>query len=91
LVRIKLTAPAACLAVISESYYPFWRAEMDGQPVAVLQVSCGLMGVELPAGSHTITLRYQPPRVYAVAGVVSVATLLLGIGFTVFGGKRSPR
>ena len=90
-IRIHLTTPSSCLAVIAESYYPFWRAEVDGQPVEVLQVSCGLMGVELPAGSHTIALRYQPPRVYAMAGVVSVATLLLGIGFTVFSGKRSAR
>ncbi|HXI83740.1 MAG TPA: hypothetical protein VNL17_06580 [Verrucomicrobiae bacterium] len=91
LIRIHLTAPSSCLAVIAESYYPFWHAEMDGQPTEVLQVSCGVMGLELPAGTHTIALRYQPPRVYAVAGVVSLATLILGIGLTVFGGKRSVR
>jgi len=90
-VRIQLTAPLSCVAVIAESYYPFWRAEVDGQPAEVLQVSCGLMGVELPAGNHTITLRYQPPRVYALAGGVSLATLILGMGFVVFGGKRSAR
>jgi hypothetical protein len=89
LIRLQLTTPSTCLAIISESYYPFWHAEVDGQPAEVLQVSCGLMGVELPAGSHTIALRYQPPRVYAMAGVISVATLLLGIGVTAFSGKRS--
>jgi hypothetical protein len=91
LVRIHLTAPSSCVAVIAESYYPFWRAEVDGQPGDVQQVSCGLMGVELPAGSHTIVLRYQTPRVYAMAGVISVATLLVGIGFSVLSGKRSAR
>ena len=29
-VRIRLNAPRDCLAVIAESYYPFWRAEVDG-------------------------------------------------------------
>jgi len=81
LVRIKLSAPSACVAVIAESYYPFWGAEIDGQPAEVLRVSCGLMGLELPTGSHTIILRYQTPRVYALAGVVSVGTLLVGFGF----------
>ncbi len=90
-IRIQLTAPSACMAVIAESYYPFWHAEVDGQSAEVLQVSCGLMGLELPAGSHTIVLRYQPPRAYAMAGIISVGTLLLGIGFTVVGNKRSPR
>jgi hypothetical protein len=90
-IHIKLTAPSPCVAVIAESYYPFWRAEVDGQPTEVLQVSCGLMGLELPAGSHAIVLRYQPPRAYATAGAISVVTLLLGIGFTVFSGRRSAR
>jgi hypothetical protein len=91
LVHIQLTAPSSCVAVIAESYYPFWRAEVDGQPAEVLQVSCGLMGIELPAGSHTIVLRYESPRVYVMAGVISVAILLSGIGLTVFSGKRSAR
>jgi uncharacterized membrane protein YfhO len=83
LVRIKLTALSACLAVISESYYPFWRAEIDGQPAEVLRVSCGLMGLQLPAGSHTIVLRYEPPRVYTLAAGVSLLTLLAGLGLAI--------
>jgi hypothetical protein len=83
LVRIQLTAPSACLGVIAESYYPFWRAEIDGQPTEVLRVSCGLMGVQLPAGTHTILLRYQPPRVYALAAVVSIVAFLVGLGLAV--------
>lgn len=76
LVRIKLTAPNACLAVIAESYYPFWRAEVDGKSAEVLRVSTGLMGLELAPGTHEIVLRYEPPRAYALAGIVSVAALL---------------
>jgi uncharacterized membrane protein YfhO len=83
LVRIQLTAPSACLGVIAESYYPFWRAEIDGQSTEVLRVSCGLMGVQLPAGTHTILLRYQPPRVYALAAVVSIVAFLVGLGLAV--------
>lgn len=83
LVRIKLTAPSACIAVIAESYYPFWRAEVDGQAKEVLQVSCGVMGLELPAGSHTVVLRYHPPRVYTLAAMISVVTLLAGFTFAI--------
>jgi len=83
LVHIQLTAPSPCLAVISESYYPFWHAEIDGQPAIVLRVSCGLMGLNLPGGSHTIILRYEPPKVYALAAVASLGTLLVGLGLAV--------
>jgi len=79
-VRIKLTAPVPCLAVINESYFPFWRAEVDGQPVDLLRVNCALMGIELPAGQHEIVLRYQKPQSYAVAGFVSLLALIVGVG-----------
>jgi hypothetical protein len=75
-VHIKLSAPSSCLAVIAESYYPFWTATIDGEPTEVLRVSCGLMGVRLPAGAHEIVLHYAAPRAYAVAAVVSVIGLI---------------
>ena len=83
-VRIKATAPTACLAVIAESYFPFWRAEVDGKHAEVLRVSCGLMGLELPAGSHEIVLRYEPPRVYSVAGCVSALAFFACFGIMIW-------
>ena len=75
-VRIHLNAPRDCLAVIAESYYPYWRAEIDNRPTEVLRVSCGLMGLNLPAGTHEIVLRYEPPRAYMLAGIVSLLALI---------------
>jgi hypothetical protein len=88
-ISIWLTAPTACLAVIAESYYPFWRAEVDHRRVELLRVSCGLMGLELSPGTHEIELRYEPPRAYTVAGIVSVATLLGCITTLIWPGRRS--
>jgi hypothetical protein len=86
-IRIAATAPEPCLAVIAESWYPFWRATVDGQPVAVLRVSTGLMGLNLPSGAHQIELRYQPPRAYAVAAGVSLLSLI-GVGVSLLRGRR---
>ena len=82
-IHINLTAPSDCIAVIAESYYPFWHAEVDGKPAKVLRVNCALMGVELPAGQHEIVLTYHVPAVYTAAGIVSVLTFVLGLGFTI--------
>jgi hypothetical protein len=87
-IRIHLNAPRDCYAVISESYHPFWRAEVDNRPADILRVSCGLMGLELPAGVHDIVLRYQPPRIYAVAAGVSVLTVLAALGVVVISTNR---
>jgi hypothetical protein len=82
-VRIHLNAPRDCLAVIAESYYPYWRATVDGQPATVWRVSAGLMGLELPAGAHDIVLQYEPPRAYLMAGIVSALALLAGVVATI--------
>ena len=76
-IRIQLTAPQPCIVVISESWYPFWHAEVDSQPAEVLQVDCGLMGVAIPAGAHEIQLQYRPPAIYAGAGIVSLLGLVV--------------
>jgi hypothetical protein len=81
-IRVHLTAPRDCLAVISESYYPYWHAEVDGKPTEVLRVSCAFMGVNLPAGTHEIVLRYEPPRAYALAGVISLVVFVIGAGLS---------
>jgi hypothetical protein len=74
--RITLTAPGNCVAVIAESYFPFWRAELDGRTVPVLRTDCALMGVEVPAGAHTIRLWYEPPRTYLASQCVSVLAVV---------------
>ena len=79
-IRIKLTAPSACTVVINESYFKFWRAEVDGQPAEVLRVNCGLMGVAVEQGTHEIVLQFRPPAAYAIAGIVSLLGLLTGFG-----------
>ena len=90
-IRIHLNASRDCLAVISESYYPFWHAEVDDKPAEVLRVGCGLMGVELSAGNHEILLRYQPPRAYAIAGIISMLTLIGGVGYALWDPRRLSR
>ena len=87
-VRLALTAPTNCVAVIAESYYPFWKATVDGQPAEVLRVDCALMGLNLTGGHHDIVLRYEPPRSYAMAGIVSMAALVVCLGIIVFPTKR---
>jgi hypothetical protein len=88
-VRIYLTAPRDCLIVIAESYYPLWHAEVDGKHAEVLRVSCGLMGLELPAGAHEIVLRYEPPRAYSVAGCVSALAFFACFGIMIWDTRRS--
>lgn len=88
-IRLKLTAPTACVIVVNESYYPFWQAEVDGKATAVWRVNCALMGLSVNAGPHEILLQYKPPVVYSMAGVVSALGLLSCLVVVVRHGKSN--
>lgn len=75
-IRIKLTAPQPCVAVINECYYPYWRATLNGQAAPVLRANGALMGIAVSAGPHEIVLQYRPPATYGICALISVAGLL---------------
>ncbi|WP_051149788.1 GtrA family protein [Methylohalobius crimeensis] len=64
-----------------ETFYPGWRAEVNGKPVPVEETEGLFQQVALPRGHAEIRFTYHP-RFYAwiVAGFLS-AWLILGVGF----------
>jgi uncharacterized membrane protein YfhO len=63
------------LVVISQAYYPAWRAFLDGQPVPIWRANYAFQSVETPAGRHHLELVYRDW--FFVLGVaVSAFTLL---------------
>ncbi|MDP8980273.1 MAG: YfhO family protein [Acidobacteriota bacterium] len=81
---VNLAADMICegLVVLSDTYYPGWRAEVDSKPVPIEEVNLAMRGVRVPAGHHEVKFAYRPVSVYAGAGLSglgSVAVLLLTI------------
>jgi len=66
-------AGSAALLVLSEIYYPGWRAALNGKPVAIYKVDGALRGILLPRGTSRITLEYAPVTFYA-GGALSLLT-----------------
>lgn len=66
------------LAVFSEIYYPNgWKAFVDGQQTPVLRANYMLRAIEIPAGRHEITFRYDPPVFHTGAIISRVASILI--------------
>ncbi len=66
--------------VLSEMYYPGWKAYVDGAETAVFSVDYNLRGMIVPRGSHHVEVRFKP-EFLALGGMISVGTLLVcGIG-----------
>jgi hypothetical protein len=71
---------AAGLVVFSEIYEQGWAAYVDGEPEAVLRTNHALRGVAVPAGEHTIELRYEPASLRIglwTSGITSIAVAIV--------------
>ena len=74
-VRMSVTADAAALVVISQTYYPGWRAYVDGKPTELLRANYAFQAVRVPGGHHDIRLSYKPTT-FRIGLFVSGLTLL---------------
>jgi hypothetical protein len=52
------------LLVLSENYYPGWRAMVDGAPARILRVNYNLRAVVLSAGKHHVRFVFSPRSFY---------------------------
>jgi hypothetical protein len=52
-------APAGSMLVVSENYYPGWKATVDGKPAPLVRTDYSLMGVVLPAGARRVELTFS--------------------------------
>jgi uncharacterized membrane protein YfhO len=80
--RVGISARLACagMVVVSDTYYPGWRAWVDGRPAPIYPMDGAMRGVVVPAGLHLITMRYRPPIVYegaalSLVGIVGAIVL----------------
>jgi hypothetical protein len=75
--RVEIQAPGPRLLVVSEHFDPGWRATVDGAGAPVRRVNLCALGVELPAGSKQVELRYRPAGLVpgALGFLVTLAVL----------------
>ncbi|MDD4891377.1 MAG: YfhO family protein, partial [Phycisphaerae bacterium] len=75
--------------VISEVFYPGWKATMDGQPVAVERADSVIAAIRLRAGRHEIAYRFDPLSV-KLGLLLTGVSWLTGVG-TMLGSRLRRR
>lgn len=78
LLEVMVSTDSAGWVRIADSWYPGWRATIDGKRAIVERVDYLFKGVCVPAGNHIVTLRYQPTGFPIVLGI-SISALLFCI------------
>ena len=90
-VTVKATSAASGMLVLSQIYEKGWHAYLDGKRVDVLKTNGALQGVALPAGEHTVEMRYEPTELRAgviISGVAGIAMLISFAGSGWFALRR---
>jgi uncharacterized membrane protein YfhO len=70
--------------IVSENFYPGWRATVDGRDVTAWRADYTLIGVPLAAGAQRIELRYVS-ETYPTGKRVTLLALILSLGLTAVG------
>jgi hypothetical protein len=78
-------APKGSALVVSENYYPGWRASVDGKPVTAERADLTLIGVPLPEGARKVELNFtsdsydRGKAITLVALAISLLAMIAGL------------
>lgn len=74
------SSPKDGIVVFSEIYYPGWIATIDGQPADIARADYILRAMNVPAGKHTVEMRFDPKSLHVTEAIAYIALALLLIG-----------
>jgi hypothetical protein len=90
-IGLTTNANAPAFLVLSDIYYPGWKATVDGQPAKIFQTDYVLRGIVIPTGGrHTIRLYFFPTSFY-LGLALTVFTIILLIGLMILLTRRQKR
>ncbi|OGY11705.1 MAG: hypothetical protein A3H88_01050 [Candidatus Blackburnbacteria bacterium RIFCSPLOWO2_02_FULL_44_9] len=71
------------LLFISDTYYPGWKAVIDGERNSILRANFAFRAIPIPKGEHTIRMTYESSSFFNGIKIGIISALLLG-GLSVF-------
>ncbi len=84
-IAVEATSPG--LLVLSELWYPGWRATRNGEAVPLLRTNSALRGVSVPTGKSSVQLKFSPDS-WRIGLLAALAGWILLIIIFIF--EKSP-
>jgi hypothetical protein len=83
-VQLDKSVPPGTALVVSENFFPGWRASASGQNAAVTRANFNLIGVALPAGAGEVQLRFIDSA-YETGKIITLIAIGLSLVATIGG------
>jgi hypothetical protein len=77
-IRIRAEMGCTGMLILSDAFFPGWRATVDGKSTQIYRAYEALRGVVVPTGTHVISMSYRPVSFY-----LGLALTVLGLILTI--------
>ena len=74
--ELKSDSPSSTILLLSELYYPGWKAYVDGKETEIRKVDYMFRSVVVPTGTHTVTMKFEPST-FTLGKKISLASNIL--------------
>jgi hypothetical protein len=91
--QVRVSMKDAGWLVLTDTFYPGWTAEVDGERVPIHLADLYFRAVAVDSGEHEVLLRYQPTGTYISLALNLVGWLVWAITLAVLAchiGRRNP-
>jgi hypothetical protein len=90
-VVIRASLDDAGILVLADSYYPGWKAYVDGKEEKILRANLFFRAVNLLRGDHTVEFRYEPwSFTFGLAvSLMTLCALVIVSGYVYFRGREA--
>lgn len=75
-IKIKVTATGTNFLLLSEIYYPEWKAYIDGKETDIIKSNYFMRGIVVPTGNHNIELKFISHK-FQVGKTASLTTNII--------------
>jgi hypothetical protein len=77
-VEVKTNSSSPAFLVLSDVYYPGWKAKIDEKNVQLFQTNYVLRGVLVPSGEHVVKFEFKSTSFHLGVGISFASLVLLG-------------
>lgn len=89
IVALKTEANTPTVLRVAERWDPDWTVRVDGRKAEVKRLDFLCQGVEIPSGSHTVTLAYKPSKLFFYMQVGGCLVILVA-GMALLSKRQRP-
>jgi hypothetical protein len=89
-ITTQLTTDKPGFLVLSEIFYPAWKAKVDGKLTKIFRADYALRAIPVSAGSHTVICEYDDDS-FRVGLIISLFSVAAVTGLIIIGAKQNQK